>query len=191
MNEEKDSNVHLSSPSHPPVAEVREWAGTLSLLVAISENGVIGKDNTLPWHLPADLKYFKNLTWGMPVVMGRKTFESIGKPLPGRKNIVLTHNTAFTAAEITVVSNLQEALKASAAADVKEVFIIGGAQIFKEALPLAQRIYLTRIHQTFDGDVFFDPIKDEPQKWQLKKETAGTVDEKNKWPHSFQVWERQ
>ena len=162
----------------------------ISLLVAISENGVIGKNNTLPWHLPADLKYFKNLTWGMPVVMGRKTFESIGKPLPGRQNIVLSTQPQWQAPGTTTAPSLTQAIQIAEAAAVKEIFIIGGAQLFEAALPVANRIYLTRIHQHFEGDVFFDPVAAQGHQWKLVKENAGVVDEKNKWPHSFQVWER-
>src|SRR5687767_2553218 len=121
-------------------------ATTISLLVAASENNVIGKDNRLPWHLPSDLKYFKNLTWGMPIVMGRKTFESIGKPLPGRKSIVITRNRDWSVKDVATVHGIEEAVQLSKSYGVKEIFLIGGAAVFASAMPSARRLYLTRIH---------------------------------------------
>ena len=161
----------------------------LSLLVAADENNVIGKDNKLPWHLPNDLRYFKNLTWAMPILMGRKTFESIGKPLPGRKSIVITRNPEWNHDGVTVVHSVDAALAAAQKEDVKEIFVIGGAEIFREAFPVARRIYLTRIHHNFDGDVYFQELS--PQEWTLVKETHCSPDEKNAFAHTFQVWERQ
>lgn len=160
----------------------------ISLLVAASENNVIGKDNKLPWHLPNDLKYFKNLTWAMPVLMGRKTFEAIGKPLPGRTNIVITRNSSWTSEGAAVVHTLDEAIGKAKEADVKEIFVIGGAEIFASALPQANRIYLTRIHHQFEGDAFFPSIDE--KEWQLVKQHFCAADEKNQYPHTFQVWER-
>src|SRR5687767_1155392 len=121
----------------------------ISLLVAAGENDVIGKDNHLPWHLPNDLKYFKNLTWGMPIVMGRKTFESIGKPLPGRKSIVITRNRNWTFEGVTVAHSMDDAVTYSKSFGVKEIFVIGGARVFEAAFPIADRLYCTRIHQHF------------------------------------------
>ena len=161
----------------------------LSLLVAADENNVIGKDNALPWHLPNDLRYFKNLTWAMPILMGRKTFESIGKALPGRKSIVITRNPEWKWDGVTVVHSIDAALSAAKDEDVKEIFVIGGAEIFTAAFPVAQRIYLTRIHHSFEGDVFFPELPAE--QWTLVRETHGKADEKNAFAHSFQVWERQ
>lgn len=161
----------------------------ISLLVAVSENNVIGKDNTLPWHLPNDLKYFKNLTWGMPILMGRKTFDSIGKPLPGRKSIVITRNKDWQQAGVDVVHSIEEATGKATSFGVKEIFLIGGAEIFKTALADAGRIYLTRIHQTFDGDVFFPGIS--TNEWQLVSERFCEADEKNPYNHTYQVWERK
>src|SRR5687768_6483697 len=140
----------------------------LSLLVAAAENGVIGKDNKLPWHLPDDLKYFKNLTWGLPILMGRKTFDSIGKPLPGRKSIVITRQKSWKHECVEVVHSVKEAIKKATAYGAKEIFVIGGAEIFKTALPEADRIYLTRIHEHFDGDVFFPELNS--SEWQLATE---------------------
>lgn len=159
----------------------------ISLIVAVSENNVIGKDNRLPWHLPEDLKYFKNTTWAMPIVMGRKTWESLGKPLPGRTNIVISRNNGFQAEGAQVVRSLQEAEMIAEALDVKELFIIGGAEIFNMALPTANRLYLTRIHQDFEGDVFFPPVDE--NKWQLAFRRDCLPDEKNKYAYSFERWE--
>ena len=135
----------------------------LSFVVARADNGVIGRDGGLPWHLPADLRHFKRLTVGKPVVMGRRTFESIGKPLPGRHNIVLTRDPAWRAAGVTVVPNLAEAVAAAGlqqGARPDEVMIIGGAAVYAEALPSARRVYLTEVHAAPDGDTVlpaFDP----------------------------------
>jgi len=160
----------------------------VSLLVAASENNVIGKDNQLPWHLPNDLKYFKNLTWGMPILMGRKTFDSIGKPLPGRKSIVITRNYEWQHEGVDVVHSIEEAIQKAESYGVKEIFVIGGAEIFKTSLPSANRVYLTRIHQDFDGDVHFPEITQ--KEWQLASIRYCEADEKNKYNHTYQVWER-
>ncbi len=142
----------------------------ISFVVARADNGVIGRDNALPWHLPADLKHFKRLTVGKPVVMGRKTFESIGKPLPGRHNIVLTRDAGWRAEGVTVVANLAEAV-AAAGLDPKtraeEVMIIGGAAVYAEALPIATRVYLTEVHAAPEGDTSLPPF--DPARW---RETA-------------------
>ena len=161
----------------------------LSLLVAASENNVIGKDNKLPWHLPNDLKYFKNLTWGMPILMGRKTFESIGKALPGRKSIVITRNNDWQREGVEVVHSIEEAIQKAEGYGVKEIFVIGGAEIFKTALPVANRIYLTRIHHNFDGDVYFPQVSE--QEWDLTSSRFCEADEKNIYNHTYQVWDRK
>jgi dihydrofolate reductase len=161
----------------------------VSLLVAASENNVIGKDNKLPWHLPNDLKYFKNLTWGMPILMGRKTFDSIGKPLPGRNSIVITHNNDWQHQCVDVVHSIKEAVEKAQSFGVKEIFVIGGTQIFKTALPSANRIYLTRIHHQFEGDVFFPAISE--NEWVLTSERFCAADEKNSYNHTYQIWERK
>jgi len=162
---------------------------TISIIVAVSENNTIGKNNRLPWSLPADLKYFKNTTWGMPVVMGRKTFDSIGKPLPGRKNIILTRNKQWKKEGVEMATDVHEAVKKATTYDVKEIFIIGGAEIFKVALPMTQRVYLTRIHANFDGDVFFPELPE--TEWRLARRQDCEPDEKNVFSYSFQVWERK
>ncbi len=161
----------------------------LSLLVAADENNVIGKNNQLPWHLPNDLKYFKNLTWAMPILMGRKTFESIGKALPGRKSIVITRNKNWQLTGVDVVYSIDEAIELAKSYDVKEIFVIGGSEIFNSAFEKAHRIYLTRIYHQFEGDVYF-PIVNEEQ-WLLSKDHHCKKDEKNIYDHSFQVWERK
>ena len=160
----------------------------ISLLLAASENNVIGKDNRLPWHLPDDLKYFKNLTWGLPILMGRKTFDSIGKPLPGRQSIVITRNKDWQHKGVEVVHSIDEAIAQAAAYGAKEIFVIGGAEIFKSSLSTANRIYLTRIHHHLDGDVFFPEINQ--QDWQLTSSRFCEKDEKNAYDHTYQVWER-
>jgi dihydrofolate reductase len=160
----------------------------LSLLVAAAENNVIGKNNALPWHLPNDLKYFKNQTWGMPVLMGRKTFESIGKPLPGRKSIVITRNNDWKHEDVDVVHSLEQAIEKAEGYGVREIFVIGGAEIFNAAFPVAHRLYLTRVHQDFDGDVFLEGWQ--PGEWKKLKDRYCAPDEKNQFAHSFQVWER-
>ena len=160
----------------------------LSLIVAAAENNVIGKNNQLPWTLPEDMKYFKNVTWAMPVVMGRKTFESLGKPLKGRLNIVITRQKDWNAEGVRVVNDFNEALEWAKKEDMNEVFIIGGAQIYKQSMGQVQRMYITRIHHSFEGDAFFPEFsKDE---WKLVNNRDCQPDEKNPFPYSFQVWER-
>lgn len=125
----------------------------ISLIVAHDRNRVIGYENKMPWHLPGDLQYFKEMTMAKPIIMGRKTFESIGRPLPGRRNIVITRNTAYSADGIEVVGSLDEALQL--AGDVPEIMIIGGAQIFEQAMPIADKLYITLINHAFTGDTYF------------------------------------
>ena len=136
------------------------------LVVAVADNGVIGRNGAMPWHLPADLRHFKRLTTGKPVIMGRKTFESIGKPLPGRHNIVLTRDAGWQTEGVTLAPNLAEAIAAAGLdprARAGEIMVVGGAQIYAEALPIATRIELTRIHVSPEGDTFFpDP---DPRHW--------------------------
>ena len=124
----------------------------LSLVVAVAQNGVIGRNNALPWHIPEDLKEFKRITLGKPVIMGRKTYQSIGRPLPGRVNVVVTRDPDWRAEGVTVASSLTDAVKK---ADSGEAMVIGGAGLFAEALGRAQRLYLTEIHRDYDGDVRF------------------------------------
>lgn len=158
----------------------------ISLLVAMDENRLIGKDNQLPWHLPNDLQYFKQVTMGHPIVMGRKTFESIGRPLPGRENIVITRNHDYQAEGCRVIHQLSEV---KAFPKEEEVFVIGGAQIFEEILPEADRLYITEIHASFSGDTHFPEIKEED--WEEISSTPGKVDEKNHYPHDFIILQRK
>jgi dihydrofolate reductase len=161
----------------------------ISFIVAADENNLIGKNNQLPWHLPDDMKYFKNQTWGMTVIMGRKSLESLGKPLQGRQNIVVTRNRDWKPDGAEVAHSIDEAIEIAKGTGAKEIFIIGGAEIFKAAMPIADRIYLTRIHHQFDGDVYFPEVS--PGEWNLVKNHFCDSDEKNKYPHTFQVWERK
>ena len=128
----------------------------ISLIVAVSANNVIGADGGLPWHLPEDLKHFKSITMGKPMIMGRATWESIGRALPGRKSIVMTRQTDFEAEGCEVVSSVDEAL--AAAGDADEVMIIGGGEIYRLFLPTADRIYMTRVHADVEGDTYLDEI---------------------------------
>lgn len=131
----------------------------ISLIVAVSRNGVIGIDNQLPWHLPEDLKYFKSVTMGKPIIMGRKTFDSIGRPLPGRTNIVITRDSSWQAEGVEVARTLAQAMTlgqlACAQADVDEAMVIGGEQIYRMTLPAADRLYLTEVQAEVEGDAFF------------------------------------
>jgi dihydrofolate reductase len=160
----------------------------ISLIVAVAENNVIGKNNQLLWHLPNDLKFFKNTTWGMPIIMGRKTFESVNKPLPGRFNIVITRKTDWKANGVIAVTDLHDALKKAAETNCKEFFIIGGGEIYKQACEIADKISLTRVHATIEGDTFFPAIDE--SRWQLITCQEFEADEKHKYAYSFQTWEK-
>jgi len=151
-------------------------------------NGAIGLNGRMPWHLPNDLKRFKNLTWGMPVVMGRKTYESLGKPLPGRQNVIITRNPDFHAAGVHVVNGTDQALALSKTFDVEEVFIIGGGEIYELFMPMAHRIHLTRIRAEFQGDTFFPAL--DAVSWQLTNQLHQPADEKNAVDHVFEQWDR-
>ena len=161
----------------------------ISLLVAASENNVIGKNNELPWNLPNDLKYFKNMTWGMPLIMGRKTFESFRKALKGRTNIVVTRQQDWQAEGITVVKDIEGGLLAAAETDAKEVFVIGGGEIFKQIFPTADKIYITRVHANVNGDVYFPEIN--RNEWKMISNRSMEKDERHAYDYSFQVWERK
>lgn len=151
---------------------------TLSLVVAMASNRVIGKANGMPWRLPGEQKYFKAVTMGKPMIMGRKTFASIGKALPGRANIVLTRTGDVNAEGVTVTHDFHEAVKLARAIaagnETDEIMIIGGSNIYEQALPLADRIYLTEIHAPYEGDAFFPPLNDH---WREVSRTPGTPPE--------------
>tara|TARA_B100000767_G_scaffold18131_1_gene16673 strand:- start:431 stop:934 length:504 start_codon:yes stop_codon:yes gene_type:complete len=165
---------------------------TIALIVAASENNVIGHNNQLPWHLPGDLKYFKAMTLGKPVIMGRKTFESIGKPLPGRDNIVISRQHDYPAQGIKLVSSLSEAISLGERINLingaEEVMIIGGAQIYAEALDLADRVYLTRVHHHVEGDAYF-PILETAAWHEITREDVAAK-ESNPFDFSYQVLDR-
>lgn len=158
----------------------------ISLIVAVARNHVIGNRNALPWHLPADLKYFKRLTLGKPIIMGRKTFESIGRPLPGRMNIIITHERNYQATGCTVVHSIDDAL--TAAQGNEEIMVIGGAKLFEQILPRADRIYLTEIAEDFAGDAFFPVLN--PNEWRETQRDTHPADEHNPHIYSFVVLDR-
>ncbi|HEY1062090.1 MAG TPA: dihydrofolate reductase [Daejeonella sp.] len=153
----------------------------INLIVAIDEKNGIGKNNLLPWHLPADLKHFKTITTGHPIIMGRKTFDSIGKALPNRRNIVISRQSGLVIPGAELCSSLNDAIELCK--DEKDVFVIGGAQIFEQALPLANVLYLTIIHQDFDADVFFPVIN--MNEWTEQEKILHEPDEKNLYSYSF------
>ncbi len=158
----------------------------ISLIVATSANGIIGCGGDLPWHLSDDLKRFKQLTLGKPIVMGRKTFESIGRALPGRQNIVLTQQSEFVADGCDVVSSVDAAV--AMAGDANEVMVIGGGEIYELFLPLAERIYMTRVHTDIDGDARFPELDD--QQWQETKREHHDADDSNDYEFTTSVLER-
>jgi len=158
----------------------------ISLIAAIDEKQGLGKENHLLCHLPADLKHFKELTIGKPIVMGRKTYDSIGKPLPGRQNIVLSRYKSSIEG-VTIIRALQDALQFLS--DASEIMIIGGANLFEQTMPMAHRIYLTRIHHTFDADTFF-PILDETI-WYCQESIFRSKDEKNAYDMTFCRYDRK
>lgn len=166
---------------------------TLALIVARTRNGVIGRDNRMPWHLPEDLRYFKRITMNKPVIMGRNTWESLGKPLPGRDNIVITRNTAYRADGATVVHDLPTALtladSLASARQVDEIMVIGGADIYRAAMPFITRAYVTEIDADIEGDTFFHEL--DTQHWQETAREAHAPCEKNPHPYCFVTWQRR
>jgi dihydrofolate reductase len=155
----------------------------LSLIVAVAENGVIGHNNQLIWHLPNDLKQFKRLTTGHCIIMGRKTFESIGKPLPNRTSIIISRNLDFQIEGCITVDSLDNAISAAKNIENEEAFVIGGAEIYHLALPIIDKIYLTEVHQTFEGDTFFPEI--DKTIWKETHREDFETDEKHKVKYSF------
>ncbi|MEA2572110.1 MAG: dihydrofolate reductase [Acidobacteriota bacterium] len=162
--------------------------GRVAILVAVATNGVIGRDNGLPWRLSNDLKRFKTLTMGHHMIMGRRTFDSIGgRPLPGRPTIVVTRNENFAAGGVQHASSVEEAI-AMAASD-EEIFICGGAAIYEQAMPRTDIMYITRVHAEPEGDTFF-PEFDDVNEWKLVDAEHFEADEKNDYPYSFLTYER-
>ena len=168
----------MSGPSPTPA---------ITLVVAAADNGVIGRENQLPWQLPDDLKRFKRITLGRPVVMGRKTFESIGRPLPGRANIVVTRDTHYRRDGITVVHDIDSAVRC--AGDVPEVMVIGGAELFRLFLPRARRVHLTRVHADIDGDAYWPAL--DQREWRLAEGESHSADERHAHAMTFELWERR
>jgi dihydrofolate reductase len=160
----------------------------ISLVVAAAENDAIGMEGQLPWKLPNDMRHFKNVTWGMPVVMGRKTFETLGKALAGRKNIVITRQGNWNAPGVITVKSLEDALFVAKATDAKEVMVIGGGEIYRMAFEKSRRIYLTRVKANPAADTFFPKL--DAKSWHLVSNRDHEADEKNPFAYSFQVWER-
>lgn len=165
----------------------------LSLIVATAQQNVIGVDNQLPWHLPQDLKYFKSVTLGKPIIMGRKTFESIGKPLPGRTNIVITRQQNWSFSGVLVAQTIEEAVviaeqfRNEQQQLSEEVMVIGGAEIYRYTLPFADRVYVTRIDIKVDGDAYFPALPE--SEWQLVSEIPG--ESSASLPHKFLIYERK
>ncbi|MFM5698025.1 type 3 dihydrofolate reductase [Aeromonas veronii] len=161
----------------------------ISMIAAMAHDRVIGKDNQMPWHLPADLAHFKRVTLGKPVLMGRKTFESIGRPLPGRRNLVISRNPDYQAEGIEVVGSVEAALALLAGSSVEELMVIGGGHLYAEMLPSADCLYLTQIDLAAEGDTRF-PAFDDGQ-WQRIECESHPADEKNPHPYSFETWQRR
>ena len=163
----------------------------ISIIVAASDNNVIGKDNKLIWHLPADMKFFKETTTGHCIITGRKNYESIPekfRPLPNRTNIVITRQENYNAPGAIVVKSIEEAIEKAKQTGDDEIFIIGGAEIFKQSLHLTDKIYFTKIYHFFEGDVFFPELN--TSEWKETGRIKGITDEKNKYPHDFIIFEK-
>jgi dihydrofolate reductase len=159
----------------------------ISFVVAMDRNRLIGKENQLPWHLPADLAYFKKVTTGHTIVMGRKTYESIGRPLPNRKNVVLTRSEGYEAGGCEVVHDIDDVLQM--ARKEEECFVIGGTEVFRLFWNDVWRLYVTYIDEAFDGDTYFPEI--DAENWNVVSVEKGTIDEKNRYPHEFRIYERK
>lgn len=159
----------------------------ISIIVAMDKNRLIGAQGTMPWRLPADLRRFKQVTMGKPLIMGRKTYESIGKPLKGRRNIVLTRDRQYSAPGCIIVHSLEESIEASE--NGEEVMVIGGAQLYRQFLPRSGRLYLTRIEAAFEGDTYFPDFSEE--EWTIVFEEKHEADERNPHPFRFQILERK
>ncbi len=164
----------------------------LAILVAVSENGIIGREGKLPWHLSADLRRFRRITMEHAILMGRKTWESIGRPLPGRTSIVISRQSDYATGhpEVQVVGDLDRALAIARQADCDQdqAFVIGGAAIYKLALPRAERLYFTRVHAEVEGDVRFPEV--DWSEWEVKEESHHTADEFDQFDHTFTVYQR-
>ena len=162
----------------------------VSLIAAVAENGVIGRGGELPWRLSNDLRRFKKITTGHALIMGRRTWESIGRPLPGRRMVVVSRQADYRvdAADVRVASTLDDAIEIAEAAGDDEAFVIGGAELYRAALPRADRVYLTRVHAEMAGDTFFPEVS--WNEWRLIESRDGKADDKNDHPHTFEIYER-
>ena len=161
----------------------------ISLIAALDEKRGIGWKNQLPWHLPTDLARFKDQTMGHTLIAGRKTYQSIGRALPGRKMIVLTRNPDYSTDDTLVASSMDDALQIARELESREVFVIGGAEIYQEALPLADYLYLSHVHGVFEADVFFPEI--DPLDWEVCEEEYSPEDEQNEVPHTYTSYRRK
>lgn len=161
----------------------------ISILVAMDKNGLIGKDNDLPWRLPNDLKYFKQLTTNHIILMGRKTYESIGRPLPNRTNVVLTRNESFHSEGCQVVHSVEEVQQLFNEESKQEIFVIGGSDIFKLLLPYTDRLYITKIDEIFEGDTYFPEINYD--NWNLVSREQGEKDENNPYDYYFCIYDKK
>lgn len=160
----------------------------LNIIVAVAENGVIGGANTLLWHISEDLRRFKQLTTGHPVIMGRKTYLSIGRPLPNRRNIVISRQNDLQIEGCEVFSSLEAAIEACRAAGAEQAFVIGGGEVYRQALPLADRIHYTRVCRAYEGDTTFPAL--DPEQWKMVSEERFERGEKYEYPYSFEIYER-
>jgi dihydrofolate reductase len=161
----------------------------LSIIAALSSNNVIGRNNEIPWRQSTDLKRLKALTMGHHLIMGRKTFESVGRALPGRTTVVITRRTDYAAEDVIVVNTLEDAIQVAREARDEEAFIAGGAEIYEQAMHRADRMYLTRVHAEIEGDAFF-PEFDDVSEWHLTDAEHCEPDEKNEYPYSFLTYDR-
>lgn len=178
--------VHLCLCGNVKLIDFSGGSMRISLIVAMDRGGLIGRDNSLPWRLSADLKHFRKTTMGKPIIMGRRTHESIGRPLPGRQNIVITTDPHYQATGCDVVHSPQQAL--SQVPDAQEVMVMGGASLYREFLPMADRLYITRVEANLTGDTYFPEWS--PAAWQCRDSEVHTADENNDYDYCFEVFER-
>ncbi|SCA57446.1 Dihydrofolate reductase type 3 [Candidatus Terasakiella magnetica] len=160
----------------------------ISMIVAVAENGAIGKGNKMLWHIPEDFKYFKATTMGKPIIMGRKTYESIGRPLPGRLNVVITRDKSWFAQGVSTVNSLRGALNLASDNASEEIFIVGGSTIYEQSMQYAERIHITEVHDTYEADAFFPKLDDAVWKEVSREDHQG--DGEKKPDYSFVVYER-
>ncbi|MFC7320641.1 dihydrofolate reductase [Halobacillus campisalis] len=160
----------------------------ISFVFAMDKNRLIGKDNDLPWHIPRDFKFFKDTTWGQTIIMGRKTFESFGKPLPERKHIILTSDENYEVEDCEIIHSIDDIIRLNESYPDVEWFVIGGSVLFEKMQPFADRMYMTYIDHEFEGDTFFPEY--EEADWHLVEEKKGIKDEKNPYDYYFRIYDR-